>query len=194
MTNLILFLFKILIIFYFLLNNLICQELGNSEQSNVIVETQDVSSSEKDNRVSLDTSVYQCNNDKTKFNIGDNIFLCVHFDERKYRIAFNVTVDNYEVLTISGAFVFVDKDNSAYQNFVFQAGDIITPYASRYYNKQEKNYVPLFNVVVKMNQGNITGVEWDNSCWSCSFEESCKNFDNLKSLIYENEYYSESVS
>ena len=192
MKKIILFLIKLSLISYICLKTILSQA-STSTEAVAVETTTSTETTQVPERVPLDTSAYKCNDKITGFKIGDNMFLCVHFEERKYRIAFNVTVDNYEVLTISGAFLFVDKDNRAYQNFVFQAGNYTTPYPSRYYNKQEKNYIPLFNIVIKMNGGNITGVDWDNSCWSCGFEESCKTYENIKSLIYKDEFYNESV-
>lgn len=143
-----------------------------------------------------DVTSLHCDNTKlSDFKVGDHVFVCVHLVPREYRMAFNVTVDNYEVLSVNGAFIFVDKDTQLYDDFIFQFGNITTPYRSRYYFKgATKELSTLFNVVIKLDKGKIVDVVWDNDCWSCGFDGGCKTWDNIKSLRNSSEFYSENVS
>ena len=153
----------------------------------------DTTTSEKE--YPLDKTSLHCDESKlTGFKTGENVFVCVHILPREYRMAFNVTVDNYEVLSISGGYIFANKDTTNLeQKYVFQFANTSTPYPSVYYNKDKKQVTPLFNVVVKLDKGNITDVVWDNDCWDCAFQGGCQTYENIISFRNSSETYSENV-
>ena len=35
--------------------------------------------------------------------------------------------------------------------------------------------VPLMNLVIKLDNGNVTGISWDNDCFTCSNTPNCYN-------------------
>lgn len=37
-----------------------------------------------------------------------------------------------------------------------------------YYNRDSKYSIPVFNLVIKLSQGKVTGIVWDNDCFSCT--------------------------
>lgn len=179
----------------------LCQDTATTEETiitdsttNDAAATTDTSTSEKE--YPLDVTSLHCDESKLKdFKTGDHVYVCIHILPRELRMAFNVTVDNYEVLSISGGFIFSDKDTTnAEQSYVFQFGNVSTPYPSLYYSKAKKEIAPLFNVVIKLDKGNITDVVWDNDCWDCSFTGGCQTYDNIISFRNKSEVYSENVS
>jgi hypothetical protein len=87
--------------------------------------------------------------------------VCIHFKERQYRMAYQVTVDDYTVLNIGGGFKLVDDDTGlAKSTFVFQAGNNLTAYPSLYYDRPKMLVTPVFNIVRKVNEGVLTDVLW----------------------------------
>lgn len=144
----------------------------------------------------VDVTSLHCDNSKLSgFKVGDHVFVCVHLVPREYRMAFNVTIDNYEVLSINGAYIFVEKDTQLNDDFIFQFGNVTTPYRSKYFYKgNPKELSTLFNVVIKLDKGNIVDVVWDNDCWSCGFDGGCKTWEKIVSLRNSSEFYSENVS
>jgi hypothetical protein len=42
-----------------------------------------------------------------------------------------------------------------------------------YYNKAQQFIIPVFNVVIKVDKGNITDVVWDNDCYACLTSDQC---------------------
>src|SRR4051794_25054836 len=91
-------------------------------------------------------------------------------------MAYQVTVDEYSVLSIGGAYVFVQEDNThaAKQSFMFQFARMYTQWPSLYFTKLDGGSVfPLFNVVIKLDKGKVTEVVWDNDCFSCLTSPTC---------------------
>ncbi len=88
--------------------------------------------------------------------------VCIHFMERSYRMAYEVTIDEYTVLSIGGGFKLVNDDSLDNYNFLFQAGKSITPFPTFFYDRTKTLVAPVFNVVIKVNEGNITDVLWYN--------------------------------
>lgn len=161
----------------------------------VIKETTTTDTTTNDNTNNKDTydnsaSSLFCDKKFEKIKIGDHVIVCVHILPREYRIAFNVTVDNYEVLTITGAYILVEKDSLQKQGFAFQFGNATVDYASRYLSKATKNELfTMFNVVIKLDKGVIKEVVWDNDCWSCGFG-GCLEY-SVTSLKVQNEIFKE---
>jgi len=61
------------------------------------------------------------------------------------------------------AYNLVQTDNLESQRLLFQASDKVTDFPSIYYsnNKKDKQYIiPVFNIVIKLDEGKITGVVW----------------------------------
>jgi len=52
----------------------------------------------------------------------------------------------------------------------------------------------MFNIVIKLDKGIISGISWDNDCWDCSFDTGCVSFDDLYSIYNKSELYTEKVS
>lgn len=213
---------NILTILFSLFISYICQEAANTATStttdtNIATTTTDATSTETNSDTTtttgtetaanadtsttekeypLDKTSLHCDESKiTGFKTGENVYVCVHILPRELRMAFNVTVDNYEVLSISGGYIFAEKDTTNLeQTYVFQFANTSTPYPSVYYNKGKKQVTPLFNVVIKLDKGNITDVVWDNDCWDCAFQGGCQTFENIISFRNSSETYSENVS
>merc|ERR1711957_490359 len=97
-------------------------------------------------------------------------------------MAFQVVVDDYTVLSIGGAYNLVQTDKLPTQSLLFQASNHITDYPSIYYENNEKTVkivekkfiIPVFNIVIKVDEGKITGVVWDDDCSGCNYE-GCYN-------------------
>ena len=51
-----------------------------------------------------------------------------------------------------------------------------------YYDKVNKFIIPVFNIVIKVNKGNITDVVWDNDCYSCLTSDKCYSNDQVTYL------------
>ncbi len=146
-------------------------------------------------KIISDGTAFIC--DKTKLNgfkAGDNATICIHMLPRQYRIAFKTKVDAYEVLTVNGAYLFADRDQSVNSTFLFQFANFSTPYASSYLTKGDNTYTPIFNLVIKLDKGNIAGLAWDNDCFTCGFTDGCKVFNNITSRLNASEVYTEQVS
>ena len=142
----------------------------------------------------VDKTFYHCDESRTSgYKIGEPVFFCIHFVPRNYRIAFNITVDNYEVLTVSGAYIYSQTDTVNKQEIIAQFSNVTVPYPAVYMEKAAKEVTLLFNVVIKLNKGNIEDVVWDNECWSCGFTEGCKEHKDIISLRNATELFSESV-
>jgi hypothetical protein len=57
----------------------------------------------------------------------------------------------------------MQSDTLESQSLLIQASDKLTDFPFPYYfkNKKDKNFIiPVFNLVIKMNEGTITGVTW----------------------------------
>eukprot|EP00340_Litonotus_pictus_P006856 CAMPEP_0170515314 /NCGR_PEP_ID=MMETSP0209-20121228/1756_1 /TAXON_ID=665100 ORGANISM="Litonotus pictus, Strain P1" /NCGR_SAMPLE_ID=MMETSP0209 /ASSEMBLY_ACC=CAM_ASM_000301 /LENGTH=197 /DNA_ID=CAMNT_0010799737 /DNA_START=315 /DNA_END=908 /DNA_ORIENTATION=+ len=108
-------------------------------------------------------------------------------------MAFNITVDEYEVLTIEGGYIFAKTDTSEKNpKFVFQFGNATTAYESEYYDTNTQKSTSLFNVVIKMHKGTIEDITWDNDCWDCGFSDNCVTYENIPSRRNASELYEES--
>lgn len=140
---------------------------------------------------------YKCNNSKLEnLTIGEEVVVCIHFYPLNSRIAFKTKVDQYEMLTITGGYLFSDKSKRDI-SFIAQFGNYSTPYPSLYFHKGNNSYSQLFNIVIKIDKGKINGVDWDNDCWDCGFDVSgnkCIQTNNLLNIYNSSEYYSENVS
>jgi len=140
---------------------------------------------------------FLCNSSKLEnFTIGDEAIICIHFYPFNSRIAFKTKVDQYEMLTITGGYLFSVKSQKD-MNFIAQIGNYSTPHPSLYYNITNNSYSQLFNFVIKLDKGKIIGVNWDNDCWDCGFDitgTNCVNSINLINIYNSSEYYSENVS
>jgi len=125
------------------------------------------------------------------FGIGDNITFCVHFIPRKLRMAFNLNVDEYSVVTVTGAAYFVLQDsivNSVY--FISQLSNYTNDYMAQYFSAT-KFMIPVFNLVIKMKLGKILGIVWDNDCYTCPVTPQCINQTalNVNSTDIVTKYY-----
>lgn len=138
----------------------------------------------------------QCDPDKKgKYQIGESVYLCLHLLPKKQRMAFQVTVDAYEILTVSGIYLYSKKDTTIPKSgFVVQLGDSLTPYESSYYNQTAKTVFSMMNIVIKMSLGEITGIAWDNYCWDCAFNlTQCITTSDILGFKNSTEIYSEMV-
>ena len=53
-----------------------------------------------------------------------------------------------------------------------------------FFNRQIPYYNPLFNLVIKISNGNITDVVWANDCYTCQNTNSCQM--NNRTAIFGN--------
>jgi hypothetical protein len=174
---------------------------NNAEVMNQMTEDNNLTNNVVTTETKTDESKYNdknmplhCNEQKEEgFKIGEYVDLCVHMLPRQQRIAFNVSVDNYEVLSITGGYIFAEKDTLSKQSFMFQFANITTEYPSTYLNKKTKRVSTLFNVVIKLDKGKIADVIWDNECWDCFYEDSCVLTENIMSFKNVSELFDESV-
>lgn len=145
----------------------------------------------------IDKTSLHCDESKlSDFKIGDNVFVCIHLLPRELRMAFNVTVDSYEVLTVTGGYIFSFKDSEAgnkNQSYAFQFGNVSTAFSSLYYSEEIKQVAALFNVVIKLDDGKISDVVWDNDCWGCALSTGCTKFNDIFSMRNASEFYNENV-
>lgn len=44
-----------------------------------------------------------------------------------------------------------------------------------YYNRQDSFIIPVFNIVIKLTNGTISDIVWDNDCYSCNINDNCYN-------------------
>jgi hypothetical protein len=75
-------------------------------------------------------------------------------------MAYEVTVDDYTVLNIGGGFKLVYDDTFSDFNFLFQVGKNITVIPTFFYDRTKAMVTPVFNIVIKVNEGNISDVLW----------------------------------
>ena len=75
-------------------------------------------------------------------------------------MAYEVTVDEYSVISISGAYKYVAEDTIPKVNFLFQVGKNTTVIPTLYYDKSKKKLSPVFNVVIKVEMGQVKDVIW----------------------------------
>ncbi len=129
------------------------------------------------------SSTFICDNTKEQgYKIGDEAIICIHILPSKYRIGIKTKVDDYQMVTVSGSYLFADKDPALTSSFIFQFQNATSPYESTFLTKPGYDYTPLFNVVIKLNNGVVSGISWDNDCWDCGFGTSgykCKAFNHL---------------
>lgn len=60
---------------------------------------------ENNNNTDIDpTLTFKCITNNDKIEIGDTVFLCIHFKELHKKMVFKVEVDKYSTLTIAGAY------------------------------------------------------------------------------------------
>ena len=169
---------------------------NNNLTNNVVTTETTVNDQSEENAKYNDKNMpLHCNElKKDGFKIGEHVDLCVHMLPRQQRIAFNVSVDNYEILSITGGYIFAEKDTLNKQSFMFQFANVTTEYPSLYLNKKKDRVSTLFNVVIKLDKGKIADVIWDNECWDCFYEDSCILTENIQSFKNVSELFDESVS
>lgn len=153
-----------------------------------------VQGNQNEQTYSVSEGSYHCDDSKlTGFKRGDWVFVCVHILPRQLRMAFNISVDTYEMLSITGGYIFAASDSMVKPSFLFQFGNISTAYSSMFLNKENKQVTTLFNVVIKLDKGKIADVVWDNDCWDCALSSSCQLYNKIPSLRNKSEVYSENV-
>lgn len=137
-------------------------------------------------------SNFICDSSKTnQFKIGEKVSLCLHLLPRKMKVRFDVIVDTYEMLTVSGIYHYVSRDSLQEYGFLFQLGNTFTPHESTYFNSA-KSVITLKNIVIRMNKGELLGISWDNDCWDCEFGvKKCKT--SSKKGIFDGYSYTEKV-
>jgi hypothetical protein len=105
------------------------------------------------------------------------------------RIAFPVTIDEYSMLTITGDYYLADKSKYNQLSFLAQIGKNVTAINSvfiqfiKLYYTKDKFIVPLFNLVVKLNKGNISDIVWVNDCYTCLNTDQCNKVSNISSIF-----------
>lgn len=165
---------------------------GTTDTTETSASTSDTSNEDS---YPVDITSLHCDDSKlSDFKKGEQVYLCVHILPKEYRMAFNVTVDEYEVLSITGGYIFSYKDTIQEQSYVMQLGNVTTPYKAIYFDKANSKVTTLFNLVIKLDKGKISDVVWDNDCWDCSFSNGCVDYNDITSLRNSSEVYSESVS
>ena len=75
-------------------------------------------------------------------------------------MAYEVTVDEYSVISIAGAYKYVAEDTIPQVNFIFQVAKNNTLFPTLYYDKSKQKLSPVFNVVIKVEMGQIKDVIW----------------------------------
>jgi len=101
------------------------------------------------------------------------------------RIAFPITVDQYSVLSITGVYMLANGQQYNSLSFLAQIGNNITTFNSLYYQRNQF-IVPLFNIVIKLDQGVLTDIVWVNDCYTCPNSNNCRSANNITSLFSNN--------
>ncbi|KAL4479246.1 hypothetical protein ABPG72_011458 [Tetrahymena utriculariae] len=129
--------------------------------------------------------------DTNSYNRGDNAIICVQIKGLAKKIPFQVTVDQYTGLNLKGTYSaitglanfntqaqtpngfqlvvqsFQNSIQSDALTYICQdpptAGQTTTPYV-----------FPIQSAVIQIQNGKITGIDWDNGCWNGSSSTVCK--------------------
>jgi hypothetical protein len=75
-------------------------------------------------------------------------------------MVYNITTDEYSVISIGGGYKYVAQNTLPEINFVAQVGKIVTNYPTFYYSLGNANLVPVFNLVIKVSNGAVTDLYW----------------------------------
>lgn len=136
-----------------------------------------------------------CDNVSNNLLIGDEITLCLHLLPRKLRTSIKLTIDTAEITTISSFYLLANKDQFIESNILFQLGGISSLYSNEFLNKKDNLVTPVFNLVIKISNGIISGLSWDNNCWSCSTQThtTCKTWSNIPGYTNSTNLYTENV-
>ena len=54
----------------------------------------------------------------TGYKAGDHVYICIHLLPRELKMVFNITVDEYEILSIAGAYILSASDSIAKNSFL----------------------------------------------------------------------------
>ncbi|CAD8179554.1 unnamed protein product [Paramecium octaurelia] len=112
------------------------------------------------------TQVCQTSDFNSGYKKGDHIVLCLFFqtaDNQQYRQVYQLKVDQYTALLVSGAYQTLSSKQS---NLWANSGSISTVYGTPY--TQSGGAFPIQSIVVQMIQGSVIDVFWDNVCFDGS--------------------------
>jgi hypothetical protein len=89
-------------------------------------------------------------------------------------MVYDLKADEYSVISIGGAFKYLLENSLPEINFIAQMGNIVTNFPAFYYNRADNKFAPVFNLVIKVDQGVVTELFWDNDCYTCLTDTNCK--------------------
>lgn len=131
--------------------------------------------------------------DSEDLKLGKSVILCIHILEKGVRVAAPLEIDEYSVVSIKD--IYSSVVNNTNITFVAQIGDVTSVYSAHYVEYNNENsysrIFPMLNLVVKMEEGNIYEIVWDNDCFNCD-KKNCMElqgisiFNSSDSLDYKN--------
>jgi hypothetical protein len=111
----------------------------------------------------------------TAYTKGDQTYLCFHFMPYNVKMGFLIKVDEYTGLEIPDSFKTFENLAPEQLNIHAQL-DVYPQYtpAATYLWKSAKLAVNVMHLVIKMKDGNLESIYWDNDCYGCNKTEKCK--------------------
>jgi hypothetical protein len=158
----------------------------------------------------VNTTVLKCETDVASkaFSRGDTAIICLHFlnDVQNLRMAYQVVVDEYSALTVTGAqATFLGNTYKNYSTGIaMQASTTNSTSTGIYFIKQitqnntnttdNTTYLTItsttvytvFSAVIQIENGIVQTVIWDNSCYMCTTSECDSNYYATDSTVSAN--------
>lgn len=131
--------------------------------------------------ISINCNSFVCENIPAgSVEIGKELTFCLHFFPLYQKIAFKVKVDDYAILTVTGGYMLVSASSFQTTSFIAQLGEVTSMFPTTYYDRTNNYVIPLFNIVIKVDKGVITEIFWDNGCFDCNADDTCKSHQETK--------------
>jgi hypothetical protein len=106
---------------------------------------------------------------------GDLTYICFHFMPYKVKLGFVIKIDEYTGFEIPDSFKLFETKAHATTNVHAQVdvyGDYSPP--AVYLVKESKLAANVMTLVIKLNEGKLAGMRWDNDCYGCNKTDDCK--------------------